>query len=230
MINIFKSQATQYVYIQGVTHSFAEYFEYVRNGNLFTINTKFSDVPQVCEIDFTQFVGKDLALNDIIFTNANDLEAYLILTFTQDPLGSSSSIYGSNLNVFRNDNILINGSVITQSIINSNTTILPIGTYEIEISYSWNHNSTQSDFQSFFLFDGIAIGINPTGVIHREEPKDSAGNFMSTGSLQHLSFYKKFIVTVTTIGIKNINLAFNTDTDGCLSSIFETLIKLKRIA
>ena len=230
MINIFKSQTTQYVYIQGVTHSFAEDFEYVRNGNNFTIKTKFSDVLQVCEVDFSEFVGKDLALNDITFADANELEAYLITTFTQEVTGSVPNIYGSNLNVFKNDNVLINGSIITQNVINDNTSSLQAGTYEIEIMYGWNHNSTQSDFQSFFLFDGVAIGLNPTGLIHKEEPKDSAGNFMGTGSLQHLSFYKKFIVTVTTAGVKNMNLSFNTSMDGCLSSIFETIIKLKRIA
>lgn len=230
MINIFKSQTTQYVYIQGVTDSFAEAFEYVRDGDFFTIINRFTGITEVCEVEYTEFSGKDLSLNDITFSSANDFEAYLISTFTQIPPSSISSIYGSELNVFTNNSVIINGTTTQEDVINATTSNLPVGTYEIEINYGWNHNSTQSDFQSFFLFDGSPLGENPTGLIHREEPKDSAGNFAGTGSLQQLSFYKKFIVNVTTAGTKSINLSFNTDMDGCLSSIFETIIKLKRIA
>ena len=229
MVTIFKSQDTQGVYIQGVTHSFAEDFTYTRNGDKFTIHKLLTDITEVFELDYTQFVGKDSSGTDITFATANDLEAYLIITFTQVPLVVGSSIYGNDLNVFRNDNILTNSSTTPVTVISNTTSALAVGIYEIEICYSWNHNSTQNDFQSFLFFDGQPLGVNTTGLIHKEEPKDSAGNFMATGSLQHLSFYKKFIVDLTSAGTRDILFQFNTSMDGCSSSIFETLIKIKRI-
>ena len=229
MVTIFKSQATQFVYIKGVTHSFAEDFGYIRDGDIFTITTTLTGLTEVACLDYTKFIGKDSSDNDITFADADELEQYLILTFTQVPLIVGSSIYGNDLNIFKNDNILTNSSTTPVTVISNTTSVLDVGVYEIEVCYSWNHNSTKSDFQSFLFFDGQVLGVNPTGLIHKEEPKDSAGNFMSTGSLQHLSFYKKFIVDLTVGGAKNVLFQFNTDMDGCSSSIFETLIKIKRI-
>lgn len=230
MINIFKSSDTQYVYIQGVEHSFAENFEYVRDGDLFTISTKYTDVIQVCELPFSEFTGKDAFLTDITFADADEFEAYLIVTFTQLPIGGGSGVYGTQLQLFMNMPVLTNNTTTPLDVINDTTTSLPVGTYEIEINYGWNHNSTQRDFRSYFFFDGAAIGVNPSGLIHRQEPKDAAGDFMGTGSAQQYNFYKKFIVDVTVAGPKDVQLSFDTDRVNRASSIFETIIKIKRIA
>tara|TARA_R110002020_G_scaffold464581_1_gene685376 strand:- start:395 stop:985 length:591 start_codon:yes stop_codon:yes gene_type:complete len=141
----------------------------------------------------------------------------------------SGTVYGSELNVFVNNSVLTNTTTTVQGIINSTTTFLPIGKYKIKINYSWNSNSTQDDFESRLLFDGSALDLDVTGLIHKEEAKDSAGTANGTGSLQVLSFNKEFVVDVTTTGTKTVLLTFNSSKVGCMVSVWNCTIECYRI-
>lgn len=142
---------------------------------------------------------------------------------------SSAMVYGSELNVFVNNSVLTNTTTTAQDVINDTTTSLPIGKYKIKINYSWNSNSTQDDFESRLLFDGVSLDLDATGLIHKEEAKDSAGTANGTGSLQVLSFNKEFVVDVTASGAKTISLTFNSSKAGCMVSVWNCTIECYRI-
>lgn len=105
-----------------------------------------------------------------------------------------------------------------------NTTSLPAGDYRIEVSYGWNHNSTQNDFEARVQEDAVNIG-----EIHKQEPKDSAGTFSTTGSSQRHLAHRVYYRTLTA-GVRTYTLDFRTDTGGTNSSIWDAGITLWRVA
>ena len=141
----------------------------------------------------------------------------------------ASSVYGTELNLFQENTVTTN---IGNTLVNKfdvNTTILPIGEYKIKINYSWNLNSTRDDFESYFFINDNSVGIDITGLIHKQEPKDQAGNFNGTESLQKMSFSKDLYYTSTIVQSINLKLGFNSNNNNKKASMFDASIELIRI-
>lgn len=61
--------------------------------------------------------------------------------------------------------------------------------YLLTVSYGWNCNSTTDDFIASVTRNGAQIE-----QVHRQEPKDAAGNFASTGSNQRHYLSREFLI------------------------------------
>lgn len=142
----------------------------------------------------------------------------------------ASRVYGTEFNLFQDLAVSTTTSTTFQSKIAGNTTALVAGDYKILVTYSWNHNATQNDFEAQFLFDGAAVGQNASGLIHKAEPKDSGGNFSGTGSSQQYTFTQAYYVTGVTAGVKSVALDYRTDNNGTASSIWDASIEIIRVA
>lgn len=75
-------------------------------------------------------------------------------------------------------------------------------TYRVDWSYFWNGNSTGTDFWARILIDGIQA------FEHRQEPKDAAGSFESTGTDQKHPAQGYFIFTPGVSGLVTLTLEF----------------------
>ena len=146
--------------------------------------------------------------------------------------GSAGSVYGTNFNQFISASETNTSAPHTTwvNIINSSTASLDAGDYELRIDYGWNHNATNSDFESRLSFDGSILGdIFGNGVTHKEEPKDSAGTGGSSGSSQQLPFNKTFPLTLTS-GAKTVVFDIRSDDASDRSTAWGVYIKLIRVA
>lgn len=179
-------------------------------------------------------------VQDII--NLNLLGTDLILTYLDQngeeqtqvadlsSLGGGVPVYGTELNLFESNSVSTDDTTNLIDKINDNTSNLPIGTYRLRVSYSWNFASTSNDFESYLFFDGSAIGPDASGLIHKQEPKDSAGNWNGTGSAQRFSFSKDYYINIVVSGIRSVLLQFRTDNVGTNASIWDANIQLIRIS
>jgi len=149
-----------------------------------------------------------------------------------DIILGGSAIYGSNLNTFAaagEDNTAQPHTTWVNSI-SDTTTALIAGDYELSICYGWNHNASNTDFESRLSFDGSIVGdIFGNGTTHKQEPKDSAGSGGSSGSSQQLNFSRTFPMTLTA-GTKAVVFDFRSDDGADLSTVWNVYIKLIRIA
>ena len=132
--------------------------------------------------------------------------------------------------MFQSKSILSNSTNTLQEVLNVNTASLPIGKYIVKVDYSWNTNCTQHDFESYLTVNGVAISTDTSGLIHKEEPKDSAGQWGGTNSLQILNFSREYIVDITTAGARNIVFSFRSSKDNVMASIWDLSIKIFRIS
>lgn len=97
------------------------------------------------------------------------------------------------------------------------------GVYELLVSYGWNHDSNQNDFESRITIDGT-----PEGEEHRQEPKDSAGAFGSTGTDQ--KYYTASLREVSIpAGSHTVALEYRTTVNGDESSIWEAFVRLRKV-
>lgn len=170
--------------------------------------------------DLGTFSGGTISDNTDIVTALQELE-----TAVEASVGN---LYGTEFNLFQDLSVSTTTSTTFQSKISGSTSNLPAGTYKILVSYSWNHNSTQNDFEARLLIGGSAIGQNASGLIHKAEPKDSSGNFSGTGSSQQYTFTQAYYV-VLTAGIKTVALDYRTDTNNRASSIWDASIEIIRV-
>ena len=146
--------------------------------------------------------------------------------------GTGGSVYGTNFNQFISASETNTSAPHTTwvNIINNSTGSLDAGDYELSICYGWNHNATNSDFESRLTFDGsILDNIFGNGVTHKEEPKDSAGTGGSSGSSQQLPFDKTFPLTLTS-GVKTVVFDIRSDDASDTSTAWGVYIKLIRVA
>lgn len=168
------------------------------------------------------YIVKDGSEFDIFPVDADG--NYLTLTHP-----TPVSVYGSELNLFDSSSILSNSTNTLLEVLNVNTTSLPLGKYVVKVDYSWNSNCTQHDFESFLMVDGSAISNDSSGLIHKEEPKDSAGQWNGTNSLQMLHFSREYTIDVLTPGTKNVVFSFRSSKDNVMASIWDLNIKIFRI-
>jgi len=127
-----------------------------------------------------------------------------------------STVYGTEFNLFTSTaNTSFNNNAYDISIINGTTSVLPVGKYEITITYLWNHRDNRESFSSDFRF-----GSGASSVIHTQEVKDDA-------SSELLSYSKTFYQDVTTAGTQNVRLRVNSNDKD--ANISEVTIKVIRV-
>ena len=199
----------------------------------------FISVTQAVDLDVIEDQQNDLITLSGVAAGATDLG-----TFTGDIISDNvdnktalqeletaieANVYGTEFNLFQDLAVDTTTSTTFQNKITGNTTALPVGKYKILVSYSWNHNATQNDFEASFLFDGGAVGQNGSGLIHKAEPKDAGGNFSGTGSNQQYTFTQAYYVDVTVAGAKSISLDYRTSNAGVASSIWDASVEVIRV-
>jgi len=138
--------------------------------------------------------------------------------------GASGSTFGSEFQTATASGVTSTTSTAFLNKLSFTTTSVPAGTYRIAISYGWNHDSAGSDFEAQFLEDTVVLG-----EIHKQEPKDSAGAFSTTGTSQRQYTHKVHYSTLTA-GTHTYDFDFRTDTLGTASSVWEVIIEFWRVA
>lgn len=98
---------------------------------------------------------------------------------------------------------------------------LPQGTYKFSWCYSWNSNSTNSDFQAEIDRNTYTI------MTHRQEPQDSGGSFATTGSDQQ--FIQSGFDYMDLVGDNTFTLWFRNTKNGVYASIWNVHLELWRI-
>jgi hypothetical protein len=104
------------------------------------------------------------------------------------------------------------------------TGVLPLGNYKIEVAYGWNANSTSSDFISFLNIDGVM-----EGQAHEQEPKESCGRFLTTGTSQKHYTQRVFFMDNWS-GQHNLDLRFKTEKKNKEASMWDASISIMRIS
>lgn len=101
--------------------------------------------------------------------------------------------------------------------------VIPAGLYKVKVSYGWNHDATNNDFEGRILNNGAQLG-----ELHKQEPKDSAGTD-PTGTTQRHYVHREYFVNFPA-GARTLDLEYRTDSGGVESSIWEASLELWRYA
>lgn len=133
---------------------------------------------------------------------------------------SQLPIFGTHAQYWSNSNIVSTTSTFPLQILNAVVNLVA-GNYVVHVAYNWNCNSTTKDFISILDLNGNIIRK------HRQEPKDSAGSFGSTGTDQQhaTSFFN--MLTLTDADILTLSVA--SSQSGTRVSIWDAQIFLYRI-
>jgi hypothetical protein len=100
---------------------------------------------------------------------------------------------------------------------------VPAGRYRLDVSYMWNHDATDSDFEAR-VQQNDAVDL----YLHKEEPKDSSGIFGATGTSQRHPAHKTIILDLAT-GSHDFDLDYRSDFPGVESSIWDAVLSFWRI-
>lgn len=145
---------------------------------------------------------------------------------------ANPTVYGTNLNRFISASETNTSAPHTDwvNIFNTSTTSLEAGDYELLLYYGWNHNATNSDFESRLFLDGVLLGdVFGNGTTHKEEPKDPAGSGGGSGSSQQLPAAFVFPIALAS-GVKTLVFDFRSDNTSHLSTLWGVYIKLIRVS
>lgn len=135
--------------------------------------------------------------------------------------------------VLQDSGVSISTSTAQTDKINGSVTV-DGGTYDVEVSYGWNGDIGSNDFVSVFEIDGAPVDI--TNELHRQEPKDVAGNPAVTDPLdltrtnQAHGFTRTFHGVALTAGAHTVRLAWFTGSGGNEASIWGASIKITRVS
>lgn len=132
------------------------------------------------------------------------------------------NVYGTQFHLFESSALSSTTSTTLQTKINQTTSILPVGKYEITISYLWNYDDDRDEFISDFTFGGQSVTSTTGNTIHRQEPKEDNGN-------QSFGFTKTFYVDVNTAGTRTALLQYRTSDNGDTARIWNVAIKIIRV-
>ena len=102
------------------------------------------------------------------------------------------------------------------------TTLLPLGLYQIEIFYGYNHERNSDYFESQILLNSVQAQN-----LHTDTIQINGGNFSGTGSNEKLYNSRKIYKNLS--GINTIELKYRTTTLGRFSSIWDATISLFRV-
>lgn len=145
-------------------------------------------------------------------------------TGSEVEISSPIPIFGSEFQVAESSLTTTTTSTSLQTKLSLNTPNLVGGTYRICISYGWNYNSTGNDFRCELHENSSKISED-----HRQEPKDSAGNFNGTGSNQKHYTTRVFYRTLST-GTYSYDLKFRSGSSGTSASIWDAIIEFWRVS
>lgn len=130
-------------------------------------------------------------------------------------------------------------SVTTSTTFQSKMTLttpatLPAGDYILKWSYGWNHDSAGNDFEARILVDGV-INNPVTGfewMLHKQEPKDSAGGAYPPGSGSGTSQAQLaagfLLFDSLAAGVHTFELQWRTDAAGVESTIWNARFQFHR--
>lgn len=104
------------------------------------------------------------------------------------------------------------------------TNNLELGDYIVFWSYGWNCDSTSSDFEARIQLDDT-----DTLMEHKQEPKDSLGNWENTGSDQKLRASGQILLTQVS-GVHQLDLDWNTSNSGTEASIWDARMFILRVS
>lgn len=155
-------------------------------------------------------------------------------------LGISSGVYGTEYQVV--DTSVVSTTTVTPSTVDNitvgtfpeqyltlTTGSLPLGNYELDVSYSWSFNSATSDFLARLNRNS---GIELRG-FHRQEPKDASGSGGDTppgsGTNQrHWSSYKLYFSNLS--GVQTFDLEFASSSAGVIATMISGTLTFKRVS
>lgn len=138
------------------------------------------------------------------------------------PRPAGGPIFGTEFQYAESLPVSTTTSTSFQNKLTLTTTNLPFGTYRLEWSFGWNHNSSEADFEARLQDNNFNVG-----EIHKQEPKDAAGSFGSTGTSQR--YYATRVRYLVLSGVHTFDLDYRTDNSERASSIWEASISLWRV-
>jgi len=139
--------------------------------------------------------------------------------------------YGTNLRVGEVAGPLTTTLTIPQDIVNTTLASVEAGDYLLTVSYGWNHDATNNDFEGYVTFDGTLLG-DPfgNGFTHKQEPQDSGGGGGGSGTDQQFAWTKTFYLPAETAGTKDLLIQYSTSGAGDESTVWNVTYELIRIA
>lgn len=118
MIRIKKSVDTNFVYIDKVSSGISEEFEYIKDGEYFSINRKNTSILEVHKLHYSKFIGEGIGGGDIFFNSDTDLENYFneVFTYTDKQFFPKPIVVSLDKQTFSHNattNVVLNGSYFT---------------------------------------------------------------------------------------------------------------------
>ena len=140
-------------------------------------------------------------------------------TFFVDLVTVPNAAIQTNTNLYQpgvgpNDNLFVRDTLTA--------TVTTAGTYRIDISYLWNHDSTVNDFVGQIKQNGTVI------YFHRQEPKDSAGS--GPGFTDQVIPASGYQILNLTPGSYDFVFSFGTSASGAESTVLRSDLMFYRIA
>lgn len=101
------------------------------------------------------------------------------------------------------------------------------GAYVVQLGYRWNHNGSTSDFVARWAWDGAPMSGQLTDVIHRQEPKDTAGTLGGTGTDQVHPACHFWVVNLDPGDRPTFKLSHESSVAGVASSIWDIYLAVR---
>lgn len=118
---------------------------------------------------------------------------------------------------------LINTTTTFQTSHSWTTPALEAGDYILTVSYQWDRDATNTDFESRVLVGGTV-----QGELHKQEVKDSAGGGASGTDQRHLASRMVYLSAIS--GAQLIELEHRSQVDGAEATVWNPVFKLERVA
>ncbi len=245
MIRVWKSAASKSVFISGVTFCPTDDIEYLRNGDLFTLDRTSTEITEVKDVPYSQFGDEQ----NNSFPDADAFEAYLqSILVTEELAVSGKDLYcayiQSELGLI-NQTTAFEPFFIRESLPNVSNgvwswTVPEDGDYEMTLSYRWSYNNTTTtSFLAHVLRNGSIFDF-PLHI----EPKDSGGtgvtlptvvngivtiNVNSGTDQFHLAYGKRILQNLTKGDVETFKLEFACQNASQEATIYNATISIKAI-
>lgn len=146
-------------------------------------------------------------------------------------VNANPAVYGTNLRIDEVAGPLTTTLTAPQDIINTTLASIEAGDYALTVSYGWNHDANNNDFEGYVTFDGTLLG-DPfgNGFTHKQEPQDSGGGGGGSGTDQQYAWEKTFYLPGLSAGTKDLLIQYSTSSGGDESTVWNIMYKLIRIA
>lgn len=133
--------------------------------------------------------------------------------------------------IIRSSPLTINNTSTFQTKLSVNVDIQRIVTHKVNVNYNWSVNDGGQDIRVLLSFGGERLQNALTeSDIHRQEPKDTAGNSLDgRGTNQIHSYSKSFFIVPNAVGNNNLSLQFAGSANGDLVSIWEVVVEVEEL-